>query len=175
MSPLNSLFRHEVEADRTLVTMDQAMQRRVAGRPFGRVTDLQDMFGSVFRVQPEPMHRPRLNRTNARAGREWMLRRLVEEMHHGLDTVTAADMDPASVLQAMNRFVTVGVQVIFGFINEDEGFRIDLDADASQGVVKIAQRRSLDELGFENAGLAMNLDKYYCLGHRFSFWGRSPC
>ena len=35
--------------------------------------------------------------------------------------MTAADMDPGAVLEPMNRFVTLPAEVVFGFINEDEG------------------------------------------------------
>jgi hypothetical protein len=159
MLPLYALFRHQVEANRAVVTMNQLLQGRVARRPFRRVADLQNMLGRVFRVHPEFMYGPCFHRTNTRAGRERVLGGFVQEMHGRFDAMATADMDPCTMLQAMNRFMALAVQVVFGFIVEDESFRIDLDADSSERVVKLAERDGLGDFGFEYAGPALDLNK----------------
>ncbi len=62
---------------------------RVAGRPLGRVTDLQHVLGGVFVIEMEFVYCPSLHAAHARPRREISLDRLIEIIYFGLDTAAA--------------------------------------------------------------------------------------
>ena len=71
MSALDALFRHEVEAERAVVAVDELVQRRVGRRALRRIAELQDVLGGVLRAEVEVMRRPFLDGPHAGAGREF--------------------------------------------------------------------------------------------------------
>jgi hypothetical protein len=49
--------------------------------------------------------------------------------------------------------------MFFGFVDEDEGFGIHLNADSSQDVIQLADGRDFGKFCFDNFRAAMDLDK----------------
>ena len=105
MSPLHALIGHQVEADVAAVAADQLVQRRVAGRSLGGVAQLQDVFGGVLGVQLELVDGPLLHRAETHAGGEVALGRPLQVVDRRLDALAAGDVDPAAVLQTVDRVV----------------------------------------------------------------------
>jgi hypothetical protein len=159
MSPLDPLFRNEIEANGTSVSFDEFVQRRIAGRTLGRVADLQDVFCRVLRVHLEGMHGPRLDRADAGAGRKFVLGGFFEEMNRGLDAFATAYVDARAMLEMMDRRMTVTMLVVFAFIDEDEGLGVDFDARRRQHIEEFAHGYGLGNLGFENPWSAMDLNE----------------
>jgi hypothetical protein len=159
ISAFDPFLRNKIEAQLTAVTMDKLVQGCVARWPVGRVAKLEDMLGRVLRAEPEGMRCPGLNRANASAGRKLVFRSLVQIMDRRLDAVAPGDVHPPAMFQAMNGFVALAMDGFFGFVDEDEGFRHDLDLPAGKRIVKLAYGRRRGNPHFDDPWAAVGLDE----------------
>jgi hypothetical protein len=138
MSALNSLLRDEIEAQGTLVWVKQLVQRCIGRWSFGGLANLQHMLSRVFRVELEGVHGPFLNGSHPSARNKLALFRFIEEMNRGLDTLAAADVNTATMLQAADRMMMLADLMMFGLIDENESLGVDLDAKRSKDSIEFA-------------------------------------
>src|ERR1700731_1892046 len=127
-SALDPFFRDQVEAQLAAMAVPKLVQGRVAWWTIHLTLELQNVLGGVLRGQLEGMRRPLLDGADVRAGRKLVLGGLFEKMNRGLDAPAGGYVNAGAVLEPSDRLVTLAVQVVLGFIDEDEGLGIDRDA-----------------------------------------------
>lgn len=138
----------------------ERVQGRVARRAFRGIAELQYVLCGVLRRQVKHFHGVRLDGTDAAAGSELAGFRLVEEVDGRTDALAATDMDAAAMLDAVRRFVVLTVQVIFGFIDEEKSFLVDVHPGSGDRRQEFADRGGRAELGFDDARATLDLDKH---------------
>jgi hypothetical protein len=169
MSSLHSLVGHEVEAENAMVPMavvmafaalvaDQLMQWRIARRALGGIAQLENVFGSILRVQFELMNGPLLHRTHASAGGKLALGGFFEEVNRCCDTPTVADMDAAAMFETTKRITPVTDEMLLSLVDENERVSIEGDALGRKDIMKLAHG-AVGKFGLKDAGAAMHLNE----------------
>lgn len=137
------------------------MKRRVARGPFLRIADLEDVLGRVLVVEMELARSPCLHAADPRAGRELAFDRILQEMHRGLDTATACDMDPRAMFRAWRGAIALAVDVLLGLIDKDEEIGSNQRAGVGECLVQLGFGHIVGDGDFAYAGIVLNLDEQY--------------
>jgi hypothetical protein len=137
---------------------NQLMQRCIARRALGGVAQLENVFGSVLRVQFELMNGPLLHGTHARAGGKFALGGFFEEVNGCFDAPTVADMDAAAMFETAKRITPVTDEMLLSLVDENERIGVEGDALGRKHVMKLANG-AVGKFGFKDAETAMHLNK----------------